>query len=95
MGAETQAMAEVTIRLRHNPKTGERELVVDYESEDDALPFEHERDHRELVEAVIGRPLTDLPQAASVVRDGEQAPQQEAERSEQQAARQAVREQGS
>ncbi len=88
-------MAEVTIRLRHNPKTGERELVVDYESEDDALPFEHERDHREMVEAVIGRPLSDLPQAASVVRDGEQAGEREEPRAEELAAREALAEKGS
>ena len=32
-------MAEVTIRLRHNPRTGEREVVIHYESESDALPL--------------------------------------------------------
>jgi hypothetical protein len=52
-------MADVTIRFRHNPKTGKRELVINYESEDDALPHEHERDHRALVEKVLGRALTD------------------------------------
>ena len=50
-------MAEVTIRLRHNPRTGEREVVIHYESDRDALPHEHERDHRALAEQLIGRPL--------------------------------------
>lgn len=50
-------MAEVTIRLRHNPRTGEREVVIHYESDSDALPHEHERDHRALAERLIGRPL--------------------------------------
>ncbi len=62
-------MAEITIKLRHNPKTGERELIIGYESEGDALPFEHEREHREIVEALLGRPLGDLPEGASVVRE--------------------------
>ncbi len=62
-------MAEITIKLRHNPKTGERELIIGYESEGDALPFEHEREHREIVEALLGRPLADLPEGASVVRE--------------------------
>jgi hypothetical protein len=53
-------MAEVTIRLRHNPTTGERELVIHYESESDALPHEHERDHRAWAEALLGRPLGEL-----------------------------------
>lgn len=52
-------MADVTIRFRHNPTTGKRELVINYESDDDSLPHEHERDHRALVEKVLGRSLTD------------------------------------
>lgn len=50
-------MADVTIRFRHNPRTGKKELVISYESEPDALPHEHERDHRALVEALLGTPL--------------------------------------
>jgi len=61
-------MAEVTIRLRHNPKTGEREVLIHYESEDDALPHEHERDHRKLAEELLGRPLDEVIGAASVDR---------------------------
>jgi hypothetical protein len=61
-------MAEVTIRLRHNPKTGERVVIIHYESEDDALPHEHERDHRQLAEELLGRPLDEVLGAASVDR---------------------------
>jgi hypothetical protein len=50
----------VTLTLRHNPKTGKRDLVVEYESEDDALAHEHERDHRRFVEQLLGRSLDDL-----------------------------------
>jgi hypothetical protein len=67
-------MAEITIKLRHNPKTGERELIIGYESEGDALPFEHEREHRALVEALLGRPLGELPEGASVRREGVTTP---------------------
>lgn len=52
-------MPEITIRFRYNPNTGKRQLVVKYESDEDALPHEHERDHRALVEDLIGRPLGD------------------------------------
>jgi hypothetical protein len=52
-------MAEVTIRFRHNPNNGRRELVISYESESDALPHEHERDHKALVEKLLGIPITD------------------------------------
>lgn len=61
-------MAEVTIRLRHNSKTGEREVIIHFESEDDALPHEHERDHRALAEELLGRPLDEIIGAASVDR---------------------------
>lgn len=52
-------MAEVTIRFRYNATTGERELVIGYESDADALPHEHERDHRALAEQLLGRALGD------------------------------------
>jgi hypothetical protein len=52
-------MAEVTIRFRHNPKTGKRELIIGYESDSDALAHEHERDHRAMVERILGMPLGD------------------------------------
>lgn len=52
-------MAEITLRLRHDPKTGRRELVVHLESDSDVLGHEHERDHRTLVESLIGGKLDD------------------------------------
>jgi hypothetical protein len=70
-------MAEVTIRFRHNPKTGRRELVISYESESDALPHEHERDHRALVEKLLGVPVTDEMGDIVVERVEKHPPQQE------------------
>jgi hypothetical protein len=52
-------MAEITLRLRHDPRTGRRELVVHLESDSDVLGHEHERDHRALVESLIGSKLDD------------------------------------
>ena len=89
-------MAEVTIRLRHNARTGERELVIHYESETDALPHEHERDHRALAEQILGRPIGEVIGAARVDRVVvERAPQAGAQASEEAAkAPQAARERG-
>lgn len=71
-------MAEVTIRLRHNPRTGEREVVIHYESDSDLLPHEHERDHRKLAEALLGQPLGELLGGIEVDRVVvERAPQAE------------------
>ena len=52
-------MAEITIRFRHNVATGRRELVVHLESDSDVLSHEHERDHRRLVQDLIGQPIDD------------------------------------
>ncbi|MBM4282317.1 MAG: hypothetical protein FJ137_16700 [Deltaproteobacteria bacterium] len=65
-------MAELTIRFRHDKATGKRELVIHLESDDDVLGHEHERDHRRLVEQLIGQQLDD--DVAIVVQRGEAAP---------------------
>jgi hypothetical protein len=46
-------MADVILRLRVDPATGKRELVIDYTSDADALPFEHEDAHRQLANQVV------------------------------------------
>jgi hypothetical protein len=61
-------MAEVTIRFRHNPATGKRELIIGYESDSDALPHEHEKDHRALAEQLLGVPLGDDIEGVRVER---------------------------
>jgi hypothetical protein len=48
-------MAELTIRLRRDPETGKHDILIDLESDADALPHEHEQSHRELVEKLIGK----------------------------------------
>ncbi len=67
-------MAELTIRLVSNPRTGKRDIHVDYHGEDDALPMEHERDHRALVAQLVGEGVLDPDEAGEVrVRRGEPA----------------------
>ena len=46
-------MADLILRLRVDPATGRRELVIDYTSDSDALPMEHEEDHRRLAEKLV------------------------------------------
>ena len=48
-------MAEITIRLIYNLETGKKDIYVDYESEDDALPVEHEKEHRQIVAELLGK----------------------------------------
>ena len=46
-------MAEMTIRLQIDPTTGKRDIIVSLSSDADSLPFEHEQQHRELVDKLI------------------------------------------
>lgn len=63
-------MAEVTLRLRVNPETGRREIVVDYTSDSDALPLEHEEEHRRLAGKVVEGGLGGPKVAVSRESDG-------------------------
>jgi hypothetical protein len=46
-------MADLVLRLRVDPATGKRELVIDYTSDADALPVEHEDAHRQLADKLV------------------------------------------
>lgn len=51
-------MPELTLRLKIDPVTGKKTLVADYHSDEDALPHEHEEEHRRLVKKLVeGVPL--------------------------------------
>lgn len=46
-------MAELNIRLLIDPNTGKKNIIVEYESDSDALPLEHEEEHRVLLDKLI------------------------------------------
>ena len=46
-------MASVTIRLIVDQETGKKDIVISYESDDDAMPIEHEDAHRAIVDKLI------------------------------------------
>jgi hypothetical protein len=52
-------MAEITIKFRRDATTGKREIVIHLESDPDAMPHEHEKDHKALVESILGMPVTE------------------------------------
>ena len=60
-------MAEITIRLRYNAQTGKKDLLIDYHSDDDALPLEHEQEHREIVERLLGQGILNTDEVGEVV----------------------------
>ena len=46
-------MASVTIRLVVDQETGKKNIIISYESEEDAMPIEHEDAHRAVVDKLI------------------------------------------
>lgn len=48
-------MGEIKIRFKFDTTTGRKEIIVEYESDSDRLPVEHERRHRDIVEQLVGR----------------------------------------
>lgn len=62
-------MSEIKIHLRYNLETGKKDIIIKYESDDDALPYEHEQRHWEIVEQLIGEGVID-PEDVGNVRVG-------------------------
>ena len=59
-------MADIRIRFRFDVETGAKEIVVEYDSDPDALPYEHEQRHREIVEMLVGKGVIGVQDAGAV-----------------------------
>jgi hypothetical protein len=64
-------MAEMTIRLRTDPATGKKDIIIDLRSDSDALPHEHEQQHRALVQRLIEGGLVKAEELGQVVVERE------------------------
>lgn len=60
-------MAEALLRLVIDPATGKKHVVVQYESDADALPGEHEEQHKALIDALIARGLVGPDEAGQII----------------------------
>jgi hypothetical protein len=60
-------MAEMTLRLEIDPETGRKNLIISYQSDSDALPHEHEDEHRRLVDGLIEGGLVKARELGKVV----------------------------
>ena len=66
-------MAEMTIRLRCDPETGKKDIIITLRSDADALPHEHEQQHRALVEKLIHGGLLKAGELGQIIVEREQA----------------------
>ncbi len=65
-------MAEMTIQLRINPETGKKDIIVSLRGDEDALPHEHEQQHRTLVDKLIEGGLLSATEAGEVIVEREE-----------------------
>jgi len=60
-------MADILIRLRFNLETGKKDILIDYEGDEDSLPFEHEKRHRQIVQHLLGEGVLKPDEVGNVV----------------------------
>ena len=65
-------MPEVTIRLIPDPETGKKNIIIEYESDSDSLPHEHEEEHRVLIDKLIEGGVVKAEEIGKVVVAREQ-----------------------
>ncbi len=65
-------MAEVTIRLRINPETGKKDIIVSLRSDEDALPHEHEQQHRAIADKLVNGGLIKAAELGKIIVQREQ-----------------------
>jgi hypothetical protein len=65
-------MAEMTIRLRCDPETGKKDIIISLSSDADALPHEHEQQHRELVEKLLNRGILKESELGKIIVEREE-----------------------
>jgi len=81
-------MAEMTIRLEIDPQSGKKNVVISYRSDEDALPLEHEEDHRRLVDRLIEGGALSAADLGQIVIERERESGNQAELPAQQAEQQ-------
>jgi hypothetical protein len=60
-------MPEMTIRLRIDPQSGKKDITIALRGDEDALPHEHEQQHRALVDRLIEGGLLKAGEAGKIV----------------------------
>ncbi|MFK7768143.1 MAG: hypothetical protein AB8B55_13045 [Mariniblastus sp.] len=65
-------MPDMTIQLRINPTTGKKDIVVSLSGEEDSLPHEHERQHKQLVDKLIEGGMLKATEVGTIVVEREE-----------------------
>jgi hypothetical protein len=66
------AMPQVTIRLRCDPVSGKKDIIISMRSDEDALPHEHEQQHRAIVEKLLEGGIVKASELGQIVVEREE-----------------------
>ncbi len=65
-------MPEMTIRLRIDPETGKKDIIISLRSDEDALPHEHEQMHQALVEKLVHGGVINAAEVGKIIVEREE-----------------------
>jgi hypothetical protein len=65
-------MPEMTIRLRCDPQTGKKDIIISLRSDEDALPHEHEQMHQALVEKLVHGGVLQAAEVGKIIVEREE-----------------------
>ena len=66
-------MAEMIIRLEVDPHTQKKNVIIRYRSDGDALPMEHEDEHRNLVDQLIEGGTLEAAEVGAIIVEREES----------------------
>jgi hypothetical protein len=76
-------MGEINISFKMNLKTGLKDIVIEYDSDDELMRHEHEKKHRDIVKELVGEGLLNPDELGNVTvervksrQEGEQSNEQ-------------------
>ena len=67
-------MASLTLKLRVDPATGKKDVLIDYHGDAGALPLEHEQEHRRLVEKLLEAGVLKAGEVGRIIVEREAEP---------------------
>jgi hypothetical protein len=70
-------MAEMTIRLRCDPATGKKDILISLRRDEDSLPHEHEQLHKALVDKLIDKGLLQASELGQIIVEREEEAKQQ------------------
>jgi hypothetical protein len=62
-------VGQIIIKLRANRETGKKDIVIEYESDEDMTGWEHEKRHKRVLEELIGAGVLEEGEFGQVVRE--------------------------